>query len=106
MTLSMKTVRLIHHPIAIGIHELHDAADGIELARGMFVLHVGAPFAHVERAIAVERHGRGFLDHRLARDADELVSLRHLDGLDGVGGLQARDNSYRDSIRPRRERSR
>ena len=73
---------LVHDPIAIRVHELHHAAHGIELLRGVLVLHVSAPLADIHRPVAIEGEARRLLDHRLARDALQPVALRDFHQLD------------------------
>ena len=86
---------LVHDAVAIRVHELHHAAHRIELLGAKFILHVSAELADIHRAIAVEDKARGFLDHRLTRDALQPVTLRHLDGLDRLCGRERRKGGVR-----------
>ena len=48
--------------VVVGVLVPRDAADGIELARGIGVLHVPAQLEHEHPAVAVEGNGAGLFD--------------------------------------------
>ena len=63
-----------------------DAADGVELARGVGVLHVAAQLEHEHAAVAVESNLRRLLDIGICEDRLDLEPGRQPELLLLIGG--------------------
>jgi hypothetical protein len=82
-------VRLVDAVVVL-VFVQRDAADRVELAARVGVLHVAADLEDEHAAVAVERDLRGLLDVGIRENGLELESRRQPDLLHLVGGREHR----------------
>ena len=82
---------LLVDAVVVGVFVPRDAADGIELAARVLVLHVAAQLEDEHAAVAVERDRARLLDVGVAQNRRDLVSGRKNELLGLISGREGND---------------